>query len=131
MKGSSVRRWLLPTLLLVGLIAAWQVAASTGALASLLNLESFLVPSPAEIADALWQSRGLLAENAWVTLKEMVLGLGIALLVGIAFGLAMHLSGVVKDTFNPLIVAPKPSRSSQSPRSCLSGSASGSGPRSP
>jgi ABC-type nitrate/sulfonate/bicarbonate transport system permease component len=103
--GPSVRRWLLPTLLLAVLIGAWQVAAGTGALASLLDLESFLVPSPAEIGDALWQSRALLAENAWVTLKEMLLGLAIALLVGIAFGLAMRLSGVVKDTFNPLIVS--------------------------
>lgn len=100
-----MRRWLLPTLLLAGLIGAWQVAAGTGALADLLNLESYLVPSPAEIAGALWQSRGLLSESAWVTLKEMLLGLGIALLVGIAFGLAMRLSGLVKDTFNPLIVS--------------------------
>lgn len=100
-----MRRWLLPTLLLVGLIAAWQVAASSGALAELLDLESFLVPSPAEIAEALWQSRSLLADNAWVTLKEMLLGLGFALLIGTAFGFAMRLSGVVKDTFNPLIVS--------------------------
>ena len=100
-----MRRWLLPTLLLVALIGAWQLAASSGALADLLNLESFLVPSPAEIAESLWQSRALLAENAWVTLREMLLGLGIALLIGVAFGLAMRLSGLVKDTFNPLIVS--------------------------
>lgn len=100
-----MRRWLLPTLLLVGLIAVWQLAASSGALAELLDLERFLVPSPAEIAEALWQSRSLLADNAWVTLKEMLLGLGFALLIGTAFGFAMRLSGVVKDTFNPLIVS--------------------------
>ncbi len=45
-----VRRWFLPALLLVVLIGAWQLAASTGALADVLGLESFLVPSPAEIA---------------------------------------------------------------------------------
>jgi len=100
-----MRRWLLPTLLLAVLLGAWQVAASTGALADLLNLESFLVPSPAEIAESLWQSRSLLTENAWVTLREMLLGLGFAFAVGVGFGAAMHLSGVLKDTFNPLIVA--------------------------
>jgi ABC-type nitrate/sulfonate/bicarbonate transport system permease component len=100
-----VRRWLLPTLFLAILIGAWQLAASSGALADLLNLESYLVPSPAEIAESLWQSRSLLAENAWVTLREMLLGLGIALLIGIAFGFAMRLSGLVKDTFNPLIIS--------------------------
>ena len=61
-------------LLLAALIGAWQLAASTGALADLLNLESFLVPSPAEIASALWENRSLLAENAWVTLQEILLG---------------------------------------------------------
>lgn len=100
-----MRRWLLPALLIGALIGAWQLAASSGALADLLNLESFLLPSPAEIAEALWENRSLLAENAWVTLREMLLGLGIAIAVGIFFAYAMHLSGIVKDTFNPLIVA--------------------------
>ncbi len=100
-----MRRWLLPVLLIATLLGAWQIAASSGALAELLGLERFLVPSPAEIGESLWQSRALLAENAWVTLREMLLGLGFALLIGVGFAIAMHLSGVLKDTFNPLIVA--------------------------
>ena len=79
-----MRRWLLPTLFLPVLIGAWQLAASSGALADLLKLESYLVASPAEIAESLWQSRSLLAENAWVTLREMLLGLGLSLVVGVA-----------------------------------------------
>ncbi len=71
--SGAMKRWLPPALLLIGLIGAWQLAASSGALAELLNLESFLVPSPAEIAEALWQNRSLLAENAWVTLREVLL----------------------------------------------------------
>lgn len=100
-----MRRWLLPSLLLAGLIGAWQLAASSGALADLLNLESFLVPSPAEIAEALWQSRSLLAENAWVTLKEVLLGFGCALVIGISFAVAMHLSETLRLAFHPLVVA--------------------------
>ena len=67
-----------------GLVGAWQVAASTGALADALHLEAFLVPSPAEIASSLWENRSLLAENAWVTLKEVLLGFGCALVAGLA-----------------------------------------------
>jgi len=99
-----VRRWLLPTLFLAILIGAWQLAASSGTLADLLKLESYVVASPAEIAESLWQSRSLLAENAWVTLREMLLGLGLSLIVGVALAYAMHLSGLVRDTLNPLIV---------------------------
>ena len=69
-----MRRWLLPALLLAALVGLWQLAASTGFLAEVLGIEEFLVPSPAEIAEALWQNRSLLAENAWVTLREILLG---------------------------------------------------------
>jgi NitT/TauT family transport system permease protein/putative hydroxymethylpyrimidine transport system permease protein len=100
-----VRRWLLPTLFLAILIGAWQLAASSGALADLLNLESFVVASPAEIAEALWESRSLLAENAWVTLKEVLIGFGCALIAGVGFAIAMHLSETVRLTFQPLIIA--------------------------
>jgi len=99
-----MRRWVLPGLLLMGLVGAWQVAASTGALADLLGLESFLVPSPAEIAESLWQNRSLLAENAWVTLQEVVLGLGFALVAGLGFAVAMHLSGTLRRASHPLVV---------------------------
>jgi NitT/TauT family transport system permease protein/putative hydroxymethylpyrimidine transport system permease protein len=100
-----MRRWLLPTLLLGGLIGLWQLAASSGFLAEALGVESFLVPSPAEIASSLWDNRSLLAENAWVTLREILLGLGVALAVGVGFAVLMHLSGLLRDAAYPLIVA--------------------------
>jgi ABC-type nitrate/sulfonate/bicarbonate transport system permease component len=100
-----VKRWLLPALLLAGLFGAWQVAASSGAIASALHIESFLVPSPFEIAESLWQSRSLLAENAWVTLKEVLIGFGCALVCGFGFAVAMHLSETLRLAFHPLIVA--------------------------
>jgi putative hydroxymethylpyrimidine transport system permease protein len=100
-----MRRWGLPAVLLAALVGAWQIAASTGVLADVLNLESVLVPSPAEVAEALWQSRSLLAENAWVTLQEVLLGLGCALLAGTLFAVAMRLSETVRLAFYPLLVA--------------------------
>jgi ABC-type nitrate/sulfonate/bicarbonate transport system permease component len=101
----AARRWLLPALLLAALIGLWQLAASSGFLAEVLGVESFLVPSPAEVASSLWENRSLLAENAWVTLREVLLGLGCALLVGVGFAIVMHLSGLVRDAAYPLIVA--------------------------
>ena len=100
-----MKRWLLPALLLTGLFGAWQVAASSGAIASALHIESFLVPSPFEIAESLWQNRSLLAENAWVTLKEVLIGFGCALIFGFGFAVAMHLSETLRLAFHPLIVA--------------------------
>lgn len=100
-----MRRWLLPLGLLALLIGAWQIAASTGAIAEALDLEDFLVPSPAEIASSLWENRSLLAENAWVTLREMLLGILCALVVGVGFAVLMHRWRVLRDAAYPLIVA--------------------------
>ncbi len=100
-----MKRWLAPALLLAALLGAWQIAASTDALAELLGLEPFLVPSPAEIASALWESRALLLDNAWVTLQEMLLGLALALAAGLGFAFAMRLSRTLRLAAYPLMVA--------------------------
>jgi putative hydroxymethylpyrimidine transport system permease protein len=99
-----MRRWLPPVALAVVLLGAWQLAASSGALADALGLESFLVPSPAEIAEALWDNRSLLAENAWVTLREILLGFACAVVAGVAFAVVMHLSGFVLRATYPWLV---------------------------
>jgi ABC-type nitrate/sulfonate/bicarbonate transport system permease component len=104
-RGEVARRWLAPALLLAALIGIWQIAAASGALAGVLNLEDFLVPSPAEIASSLWESRLLLAENGWVTLREMLLGFLCALVSGIAFAVLMHLSETLRRASYPLVVA--------------------------
>ncbi len=100
-----MRRWLLPALLLAALLGAWQLAAASGAMADVLGLDDFLVPSPAEIASALWESRELLAEDAWVTLQEILLGLGCALVAGLGLAAAMHLSETLRYAAYPLMVA--------------------------
>jgi ABC-type nitrate/sulfonate/bicarbonate transport system permease component len=100
-----MRRWVLPVLLIAALVGGWQIVASTGALADALHLDPLLVPSPAEIAESLWQSRALLAENAWVTLREILLGFGCAVAAGLLFAVAMHLSDTLRLAFYPLLVA--------------------------
>jgi ABC-type nitrate/sulfonate/bicarbonate transport system permease component len=100
-----VRRWLLPLGLIALLLGLWQVACSTGAVADALSLEDFLVPSPSEVASSLWENRSLLAENAWVTLREMLLGILAALVVGVGFAVLMHRWRVLRDASYPLIVA--------------------------
>jgi ABC-type nitrate/sulfonate/bicarbonate transport system permease component len=97
--------WVLPALVIAALIGAWQVAASTGAIAEALNLEPFLVPSPAEVGEALWSSRSVLWENAWVTLREILIGLGAGIVVGLALAVAMRFSRLLRDAVFPLTVA--------------------------
>jgi ABC-type nitrate/sulfonate/bicarbonate transport system permease component len=99
------RRILLPLLLLAALIGAWQIAAANGTIAEALSLEPILVPSPAEIAEALWENRTLLWENTWVTLREILLGLAAGVAAGVLLALPMRFSSLLRDTFFPLAIA--------------------------
>jgi ABC-type nitrate/sulfonate/bicarbonate transport system permease component len=100
-----MRRLLAPAAIVAGLIGAWQLAASSGFLADVLNLEDFLVPAPSEIAETLWEDRSLLAEHAWVTLQEVLLGFLCATVAGLGFAVLLHLSGSLRRAIYPLLVA--------------------------
>ena len=102
----TVVRWVLPAAVIAALIGLWQIAASAGWIAEALSLEPFLVPSPAEVGDALWNDRSLLLENTWVTLREILLGILLGFAVGIALATAMRFSRLLRDAVFPLTVAP-------------------------
>ncbi len=100
-----LRAVLAPALVVVGLLAAWELAARWDVLADLLSIEPFLVPAPTEVAEALWEDRSLLAEDAWVTLREVVLGFLLALVAGVALAILIHLSETSRRALYPLLVA--------------------------
>ena len=74
-------------------------------LADLLSIEPFLVPAPSEVAESLWEERSLLAEDAWVTLREVVLGFLLALVAGVGLAILIHLSETSRRALYPLLVA--------------------------
>jgi putative hydroxymethylpyrimidine transport system permease protein len=94
-----------PLAIIVVLLAAWEAAAQWDWLADALGIEPFLVPAPSDVAQSLWEDRDLLADNAWVTIQEIVLGLAIAVAVGFAFAIVMHLSNAMRRAFYPLLIA--------------------------
>jgi ABC-type nitrate/sulfonate/bicarbonate transport system permease component len=105
MSRRAVLRVLLPAAVIVGLIGLWQLAAAEGWIAEWLNLEPTLVPSPAEVWDALWGSRSLLWENTWVTLREILVGFAAGAIFGLALATAMRFSRTLRDAVFPLTVA--------------------------
>jgi putative hydroxymethylpyrimidine transport system permease protein len=100
-----MRRWLPPVAIIVVLLGLWQLAAELDVIAHALNIEPFLVPSPSEIAQSLWADRGLLADNGWVTLQEVIAGFALSVAAGVAFAVALHISPTLRRAFYPLLVA--------------------------
>jgi putative hydroxymethylpyrimidine transport system permease protein len=100
-----MKRGLAPALIVIGLLGVWELAARWHLLSDALSIEPFLIPAPSEIAQALWEDRDLLADNAWVTLQEVVLGFALAVVAGLAFAVLLHLSETLRRAFYPLLVA--------------------------
>jgi len=100
-----MRRWLPPVAVIAAAIGLWELAARWDLIAEALQIQPFLVPAPSDVAEALWRDRELLADNAWVTGQEVVLGFALALVAGIAFAVILHLSDVLRRSFYPLLMA--------------------------
>lgn len=103
--SARTRDWGLPIALFVALIGLWQLLAEVGVLSGALGIDRLLVPAPNEIGKALWVNRSLLAENSWVTLREVGLGFLVALITGLGFAVALHFSPLLRRALYPLLVA--------------------------
>jgi putative hydroxymethylpyrimidine transport system permease protein len=89
----------LPAIVLgAGLLGAWELYVD------LARVEADLLPAPHAVASALWNNAGLLSRNFAVTAEEVVLGLGLALLGGLALAVAIHLSPLLRRAAYPLAV---------------------------
>ena len=94
-----MRRIGLVALLLAAFVAAWQ------GLASLHSVDDLTLASPVETLRALRDDWSLLMDNAGTTLVEVLLGLGISVVAGVAFAIGMHLSRALREAAYPLLVA--------------------------
>ncbi len=79
-------------------VLVWQ------GVASLQSVDDLTLASPVETFDALREDWGLLMENARVTLVEVLLGLLLAVVAGVAFAVSMHLVRPLRDAAYPLLV---------------------------
>lgn len=93
-----MRYWLSALLVLLFLLA-WQGAAS------LDSVDDLTLASPVEVVEAFGDDGGLLLDNAWVTLVEVLLGLALSVVAGLVAAVSMHLMGALRDAAYPLLIA--------------------------
>jgi putative hydroxymethylpyrimidine transport system permease protein len=80
------------------LLTIWE------ALVRLLSIPAYILPGPFRVAATLAGNAGFLAENALVTLTEILAGLTVGVAVGLATALAMARSRLVHRWLSPLMV---------------------------
>ncbi len=71
----------------------------------LSGLSSFILPSPLQVLQAGWRTRHLLGQAITTTMVETILGLAIALVLGVALAAAMDMVGFLRRALYPILVA--------------------------
>lgn len=90
---------LLDVLLALALgLGLWQ------GLVILTDAPHFILPSPLRVAQAMWNSRVIIAENALVTASEVALGLLFGSLLGVATAIQLALSRTAERIMLPILV---------------------------
>jgi putative hydroxymethylpyrimidine transport system permease protein len=88
-----------PLLLLALLIGIWELYVDLG------GVESVILPAPHQVAKALYTDRALLWSNFLITAREVVLGILVAAVFGLACAVAIHFSKTLRRAGYPLLVA--------------------------
>jgi ABC-type nitrate/sulfonate/bicarbonate transport system permease component len=94
-----MRRALLSVGLLALFVAVWAIIASTSL------FDDLSLASPGQTLRSLDNDHSVLLDNAWVTLREVLIGLAIAVTLGFVSAVAMHLAVTFRDAAYPLLVA--------------------------
>ena len=79
-------------------LGLWQLYASVS------GIRESSLPKPTQVADALWTTRDLLLENAWVTVQEILAGYSVAILVGVGLAMLIRASRVIERAVYPWLV---------------------------
>jgi NitT/TauT family transport system permease protein len=88
-----------PWVLLLAIVLLWQLVCSV------FSISEFIFPSPWAIGESLVEYAGPIAGHAWRTFWVTMTGFGIAVAVGVAFGVLIGSSPVMYAAAYPLMTA--------------------------
>jgi NitT/TauT family transport system permease protein len=95
----TVLGWLPALATLAALVGLWWL------LKLAFGWPKFIVPSPRDVAHALWVQRSYLPRQFWVTLLETLEGFGIAIGLGLPIAVCIAYSRLLERTIYPVLLA--------------------------
>jgi len=98
MSSKQIERWS-PFILLALMVVLWE------AVCVVFSIPEFIFPAPTQIAQALGEFSGPIAEAAWKTFWVTMVGFGLSIVVGVLLGFLVGSSRLAYAAIYPLLVA--------------------------
>lgn len=83
---------------LILIVAVWQLTVYQ------FQIPPWLLPSPSQIGEAIWETKGLIWEHTKMTILETTVGLFLAVILGIATSTLMTLVPYTRRVFYPFLI---------------------------
>ena len=96
--NTAVARRVLPWATTLGLVVVWQLACVV------LQIDTFILPSPLNVGRSLGQNLGLITTNALQTLMTTIAGFALGVAAGMALGLLLGSSRTIYDGLYPVMI---------------------------
>jgi NitT/TauT family transport system permease protein len=80
------------------LLVAWHLATIA------FDWPPWLVPTPVDVAESLWEHRDLLPHQIWVTLWESLAGFLLAIVIGVPLAVLIAYSRLLERTIYPILL---------------------------
>jgi NitT/TauT family transport system permease protein len=92
-------RVLAPLLTIVLVVVAWDLWVR------LDHVKAYISPSPGQVAQAMWDQRGVLLHDLWITCQEILMGFAMGIAVAIPLAIVIISFAAVEYAVYPLLVA--------------------------
>lgn len=87
-----------PLLFLILILVVWQAGVKIS------GTEESTLPSPTDVFSSMWEIRQLLLDNAWVTIKEILIGYVLAIVLGVGLAVLLASSLLAERAMYPWLV---------------------------
>jgi ABC-type nitrate/sulfonate/bicarbonate transport system permease component len=87
-----------PAAVLAGLFVAWELYVEFS------GISAVTLPAPSRIIQSAFANRGIIWDNAWVTIKETLIGLAVSIALGVALALVIDAFAPARRALYPLLV---------------------------
>ena len=98
-RGRNLGLWLQATLVVAAIIGTWQGTVA------LFSIPAWKLPAPSAIGAELIDSRALYLRHTWVTLEEVLLGFGVALVSGVLLAALIASFRTFQRAIYPFVIA--------------------------